>query len=229
MKEVLFISERSPHTGERGFRAVVCRVLPWITIALVGWALLSSIPQPAWSGVTIAVTPTRIPLSMAPEDSQTLEVTLINQGTEEVDLKPRVMALAEGTKGEPLLTEDSTCAWFSPRMQSLHLMPSESGPFAFTATVPDGVSPGLYHFTLSFELLKEEGAGIGLTGGLAVLVDLEVLEGEAAGTSGFPTALLVTIAVLAALFLGSLAIRVAHTRRRGSNGVGADGMGGQGR
>jgi len=84
----------------------------------------------------------------------------------------------------------------------------------------------MYRFALTFELEREEGAGIGLTGGLAVIVDLEVLEGGAGGAGRFPTAAVIITAVLAALLLGAVAFMAIRRRRCTNQGEVAGSEGG---
>jgi hypothetical protein len=185
-----------------------------LLIVLAMGLLAFMIVEPAASQVSIAVTPTRIPLSLAPDETQSMEVTLINQGSEEVELIPRVMTYAAGAAGEPILGQDSTCSWFSPDKQAMHLLPSQSRPFVFSVTVPSGTEPGLYRFALTFELARGDSEGIGMTGGLAVIVELSVVPVEGGG-SGFPLALTIVLATLAALLLGLVAVFAVRKYRGG--------------
>ena len=218
----MVIGERTRPARKRGCGGSAGRALPWMLAALMVVLLPILALEPARCDVVIAVTPTRIPLRLAPEDTMTGEVTLINQGTEEARLQPRVMTLTEGTGGELVFEQDGTCSWLSPENKVLRLMPAESGTFAFSATVPAGTTAGSYRFALTFELSREEGKGIGLTGGVAVLIDLEVLPRENAASGGFPVALTIALAVLAALLIGLLAI-VAALRLRGRDEAGRAG------
>ncbi len=189
----MVIRRGTHHTKEKGFKFGSRNAVRLLLIVLAIGLLATISVEPAASQVSIAVTPTRIPLSLAPDETQSMEVTLINQGTEEVDLAPRVMTYAEGASGEPILGQDSTCSWFSPDKQALRLMPSEKGPFIFSATVPSGVEPGLYRFALTFDLIRSDSEGIGMTGGLAVIVELSVVPAENGGGSGFPLALTIIL------------------------------------
>jgi len=209
-KEGLVIRRGAHLTREEGFKAGSRNTVRLLLIVLMMGLMASISVDPAASQVSIAVTPTRIPLSLAHDETQSIEVTLINQGTEEVDLEPRVMTYAEGASGEPVLGQDSTCSWFSPDRQALHLLPSQSGPFVFSATVPSGVEHGLYRFALTFDLVRSGGEGIGMTGGLAVIVELSVVPAENGGGSGFPLALTIVLSTLAVLLLGLVAAFAAR-------------------
>jgi hypothetical protein len=193
--------------------------MPLVAIPLLLAALLPLLMlEPALCEVTISVTPTRIPLSLAPEDTQTAEVTLINQGTEDIVLKPKVLALQESTDEGLVLKATEECSWFSPQADSLLLKQAESGSMALTAKVPSGTDPGSYSFALTFEMSGEGGEGMVVTGGVAVLLELEVLPGGngGGGASSFPTALVVTIIVLAVLLLGMCVFLFFLRRKRAS-------------
>jgi hypothetical protein len=111
-------------------------------------------------------------------------------------------------------------------------MPAEQKGFSFTTSVPAGTAPGLHHFALTFELARDDGEGIGLTGGVAVLVDLEVLAVEGVGNSGFPLALAVSLTALAGLTVISLVAVKGFKRRKepaGQETTSAGSTGGDGR
>lgn len=182
--------------------------------ALLLMLALSSLPETASAGKAIAITPTRIPVNVLPGESRNMEVTLINQGTEEVSLLPKVMMLVEHSEGMPAFKQDSTCSWFSLEREALRIMPSESKTFTFSVAVPTVVDPGSYHFSVTFETYEEGAEGIGLTGGLAVLVDLQVLSDsggntENTGISGTIWGLFVALAALL-VGLGVLAAIYRH-------------------
>ncbi|MDY6794936.1 MAG: hypothetical protein SWK76_06615 [Actinomycetota bacterium] len=185
--------------------------------------MLTLLLGPASAGTAIAITPTRIPASLLPGEGQAMEVKLINKGTEEVSLLPRVMTVKEHSDGMPLLEPDGTCSWFSLEEEAFQLTPSQSELFAFSVTVPPGVDPGPYHFAVTFETFEEGMEGIGLTGGLAVLVDLVVLTEEKGDDTGMSGVLQGFLAVLAVLLVGLMVLVVTcvHRSRKSAEQEGA--------
>lgn len=174
--------------------------------------------EPVQAEVMIAVTPTRIPLQLHPGETRGARVTLINQGAGEAQLRPRVMLVEEEEEGQLFIEQDERCGWIAYEDERIELMPSEEREFAFSMEVPAGTSPGPHHFALTFEMARDEGEGIGMTGGVAVLVDLEVLPVEGVAGGGFPVAATVALAVIAVITAIALAAAAAAVYRGDERG-----------
>ncbi|RJP31122.1 MAG: hypothetical protein C4536_08610 [Actinobacteria bacterium] len=193
-----------------------------LSLVLVAGLLFLVMPPCAFCDTVIAVTPTRIPVELRPGETATQEITLINQGTDETSLRPGITKLLEDEGGALSFVQDDSCTWLQPGIDELRLAPGESGAFGFTLAVPPDADPGSYNLAVTFEPSKGETEGIGLSGGVAVLIDLEVLPGEEReGAAGFPTALVVIMAVVAAALF--VAIAMAAMFKHGRREIGVDG------
>ncbi len=202
-------------------------LLPALAAVLLAVPLAFAMPPRACGDTVIAVTPTRIPLELAPGETATEEITLINQGTEEARLLPSIAILVEGEGGELGLEQGEACAWLEPGTDELLLAPGESGFFTFSIAVPQNARSGLYDLAISFELSRDGGEGIGLTGGIAVLVDLEVLPEPGGDEAGFSAGFIIIMAMVAAALLGAIVLAASsrHGTGKGSAGKGAKGEG----
>ncbi|NPV59689.1 MAG: hypothetical protein HPY75_08500 [Actinobacteria bacterium] len=178
---------------------------------------VTSRPARAVGGAVIAVTPTRIPLQMAPGEEWSGFVELINQGDESVELIPRVAMLKSGTEGGWSLVEDERCAWISPGKDELNLAPFAHLACPLAVNVPSDVVPAAYQFTVYFELARKEDEGVNMTGGVGVLVDLEVHAppGPEGGKGrGTPVSLIVVTTAGAIILAAGAAFTAARIKGR---------------
>ncbi len=171
----------------------------------------------ALCGEVVAVTPTRIPLSMAPGEEHRVEVELINQGDVEVTLLPEVLLVREGEGGETVLAVDEICSWVIPGKERIALLPGARERCPFTVRVPEDADRGTHRFALSFQPFKGENEGVGFSGGVAVLAEIEVLAAEGGGTGGedrFPLGVLAA-ALAGALLVSATSLALFLARGRG--------------
>ncbi len=163
----------------------------------------------------VSITPTRIPLSLAAGDPAIVEVTLINGSEEPLRLRPQVLELLDGEEPGPGLSASERCLWVEPESGELSLAPRASQTFTFRVRPAPEAAPGTYRFALAFIPVLEKTGGIAFTGGLASLLELEVLPTPPRAGISFVILLPAFSAVVLALLLAALTIRRARRR----NGV----------
>lgn len=147
----------------------------------------------AQGGQSLAITPTRLELHIAGGEESTVKVTLINQGTEEMRLRPQVLGVEVGENGEISLAPREDCAWIRIDPEEIVLAPLSRRESEIKVETPSDAKTGWHRFALAFIQAQEETASIGITGGLAVLLELEVL--SATGNARFPFLWLVWVTV----------------------------------
>lgn len=188
-------------------RKVVFILIP---VALVLLASPAARPE-----AVVSVTPARIPLKIASGEAERLEVAVINHGDEPVDLIPTVMAVRE-EDGKVIFRDSEECGWITVEGGSIHLAVSETRPVDFHVSVPVSVPPGLRRFALAFVQPLPDDRGIGITPGIAVLVEMEVVPGVVPGNPSGGTRVLpwvLTCSVPGALIVLSLFLM---RRKRGA-------------
>jgi len=201
--------------GARGRR--VAAALAWASV--VPLLCLAAALAPcgrASGGTVIAVTPTRIPLRIAPGEAGSGEVELINQGDAAVRLLPVVAVVREEEGGGASLALDERCSWVVPGREEITLPPGEREPCPFAVRVPVDAASGEYRFALSFEQAAGDGGGVGFTGGVAVLLELEVIPAGDGG-GGSVAGPVAGAAAACALAMGAILFLV--TRRHGKQGA----------
>lgn len=178
-------------------------------------------------GEVVAVTPTRIPLGLSPGEESCVEAEVINQGDCEVTLIARVASLLDDEGGETVLSMDEKCSWITPHKEEISLLPGAGERCPFTVRVPRDAPQGSHRFALCFEPARGGGEeGVGFTGGVAVLLELEVRSApEGAEESGgrFPTAAVAIALLGAALVAASTVFFTLRGRGRGIPGGGGAG------
>ena len=213
--------------GETG-RRLVRRGWRPLRYAIALMASLAAIlsAAPARGGTVIAVTPTRIPMRLAPGDTGSGAVELINQGDEAASLLPGVAAVTVDGTGAAVFSRDERCAWVSLDRNEIDLAPAAREAFTFAVNVPGTAAPGAYRLALSFEPAREGDGGVGFAGGVAVLVELEVSAAkEGAGESGNGAAkgIAAAAAAFAALAAATTAFLLVRARGKREAGEGAEG------
>jgi len=195
-----------------------------LLLALVLLCLLPA--RCAFTEVVVSITPARIPLHILPGSDERVEVTVTNQGDEPVGLLPMVMeVLCEGEAVR--FSESEECAWFTPEGSRITLAAAETRSVGFRVSVPASAHPGDRRFALAFVQSPHDDNGIGITPGIAALLEMEVLPGGSPGSpAGGPWPLLWTVAGVA--IVGLLATFMVFRRRRGGIRNGSDGEGGRG-
>jgi hypothetical protein len=196
------------------------KMLPFLIFAVLCMAIFSmpGIEDRALSDVTIAVTPTRIPLSVAADTAQQFEITVINQGNQEASLMAVVEAVSSGENGQAQLSENEECAWFSAESRTLSLLPGESKDFRLSVNVPKNAREGARHFAVSFRMGREDQSGVGLMGGVAVLVDLDVTPKESRGGNAAWIELSILCCAIVGSLLAGLAIRTTKRKHKAASG-----------
>lgn len=130
---------------------------------------------PCAAGEMVSVTPTRVPLHLMPGEPATVAVTIINQGERELLLRPQVLEVLGGEDDPAILTTSERCSWVEAESEGLSLEPRSRREFSFLVRPPDGTPEGTYRFALAFIPYQELPGTIAFAGGLAVLLELEVL------------------------------------------------------
>ncbi|MDI7251563.1 hypothetical protein [Candidatus Solincola sp.] len=165
----------------------------------------------------VSVTPTRVPLSLSPGESATVPVTVINQGSGRLLLLPRILEVLGGEGEPPVLATSERCLWVEPEGEELFLEPHSKVDFTFRVQPPPGSPQGNYRFALAFIPRQEKPGAIAFTGGLAVLLELEVLPPPpSSGSASYPYVLLAVGSVLSLLLAAFILGR--ERRRRESRG-----------
>jgi len=136
--------------------------------------LLALCPSCA-AGEMVSVTPTRVPLRLRPGEPATVAVTIINQGERELLLRPQVLEVLGGENDPATLATSERCSWVEAEGEGLSLEPQSRREFSFLVRPPVGSPEGTYRFALAFIPYQELPGAITFTGGLAVLLELEVL------------------------------------------------------
>lgn len=226
------LAKRSPRSAgvdaPRGGRGRSLRVAAALaaTLGAVFFVVpvATSRPARAVGGAVIAVTPTRIPLEAAQGERRSVTVELINQGDAEVDLIPEVSLVRGEGSGDISLTSDEKCSWITPGRETIRLAPAARELFPFAVEVPEGAETGPQRFAVCFKPSGGGGEGVGFTGGVAVLIELEALPAGGGGRGG-ANGLIAGAAAASLLALGAVFFLVARRRARGK----ADAESGEGR
>lgn len=178
---------------------------------LVLFLLLCSPPARGEEGVSI--TPTRISVSLHPGESIPVEVTLINHGTQGLLLLPRVLEVLEGDGEVPVLEESGRCRWVEPEGQELFLEPSSRQAFTFRLSLGPDVAQGTYRFAMAFVPHREKTGTIAFTGGLAALLELEVLPNPPAPGGSLLPYIFIAIGVFVVILFFALVFHEAKRRK----------------
>ncbi|MGQ9537347.1 MAG: COG1470 family protein, partial [Actinomycetota bacterium] len=141
--------------------------------ALALFVLLSCAPAPGQEGISI--TPSRIHLSLVPDEAATVVVTIINLGSEGLELRPRILEVIQDSEGPPVLEKSARCAWVEPESGSISLAPRAHQEFTFQVRAAPDTPRGSYRFALAFVPQQERPGTIAFASGLAALLELEVL------------------------------------------------------
>lgn len=159
------------------------------------------------------MTPTRVPLSLSPGESATVPVTVINQGSRRLLLRPRILEVLSGEGEPPVLATSERCPWVEPEGEELFLEPHSKADFAFRVQPPPGSPQGNYRFALAFIPQQERPGAIAFTGGLAVLLELEVLPRPPVARNPLYPYVLVALFVIVVLTV--ILVLLTRRRRRG--------------
>jgi len=181
-------------------------------------AAMLLLASPARSEAVISVTPTRIPLTLAAGEMTSTWLTLTNRGDEELRILPQVLAVAEDEEGKINFGKGEDCGWVSFEQSELLLEPLMDMQVEVTVAPPRDAAPGLRRLALTFIQAPEGEGEIGVAGGLAVLVELDVQAAEDAGASSFPIWLPLLSATVFLVAIGALLALQRH-RKRGEAGA----------
>lgn len=158
------------------------------------------------------MTPTRITLTLSAGESTSTSVILKNRGEDELRLLPQVLAVMEDESGKINFEREEACDWVTLEQSELILGPAADRQVDVTVAPPPEAAPGLHRLALTFIQSLEEGGEIGITGGLAVLMELDVLAAESAAASSFPFWLPALSAGLLLLAIGALLVLQRHRK-----------------
>ncbi len=189
----------------------------WNLLPVAGLILLAS-SLPCLGQDVVSVTPTHVSLSLAPGEAASVKVSVINQGSNRLLLQPSVLEVLSGEGDSTVLKRSERCLWVEPESDELSLEPNSRGDFSFRVQPPPASPTGGYRFALAFIPKQEKPGGIAFTGGLAVLLELEVLPPPPApGGPIFPYVLLATCS---ALVLATAILVIWRIKRRAKGTVG---------
>ncbi|MBC7248365.1 MAG: hypothetical protein H5T73_11395 [Actinobacteria bacterium] len=211
-------------------RARKARNRPFLhLVTCLSFSAMLLLASPAHGEAVISVTPTRIPLSLVAGERTSTSLTLTNLGEGAMRLLPRVLAVTEGEGGKINLEEEEACDWVILEQGELLLEPLMQRQVEVTVAPPADAAPGLRRLALTFIQAPEGGGDIGVTGGLAVLLELDVLAAEGAAASSFPFWLPALSVSLLLLAMGAL-LALQRFRKQGVAGKALrDDGGGEGR
>lgn len=187
--------------------------------ALLSIVLVLVFPVAAHGNQVISVTPTRIPLSITAGEKATTSLTLTNLGEEELRILPQVLTVKEDEAGKICLEKDECSDWVMIDKEELFLEPLKERQVEVTVAPPADATPGMRHLALTFIRSLEGEGEIGVTEGLAVLLELDVAPAQGAVSSSFPVWLPVLSVMVFALATGVLLALQWH-RKRGADSEG---------
>lgn len=163
--------------------------------------LLLASAAPAPGDARISVTPARIRFSISEGEEKRVEITLLNHSEEEITLKGEVFCVDTHHGRGTRLVAGGDSGWISLSRHEVFLGPGGKERIQVSVLPPPRVEPGLRRWAITFVRAGGKTADIGVVGGLAVLLEAEIMssgDSQNRGNMGYlwwVSAGLVTLAV----------------------------------
>ncbi len=135
--------------------------------------LVSAAPAPG--DARISVTPARLRFSISGGEEGGAEITLLNHGEEEITLNGEVFCVETYHGGGTRLVAGGDSGWVSLSRQEVFLGPGGRERIQVSVLPPPGAEPGLRRWAVAFVQAGGQTGDIGVVGGLAVLLEAEIL------------------------------------------------------
>ncbi|HUC01598.1 MAG TPA: DUF916 domain-containing protein [Candidatus Paceibacterota bacterium] len=155
-------------------------VISLASLAVLGAAFL--FPSTSHAQVGISLFPIKFDVTVAPGQTYSDTVTVINPNDFPIGVQPEVENIAGGNQGSIDLTDTDIphglSAWISLNMSEFTLAPQEQLQVPFTITVPANGEPGGHYGAILFRGLSAtstaSSSGVGISGRVGTVILLNV-------------------------------------------------------